>query len=121
MSGGVLSAVQTQAAVGVTFLSVTVAGAGPTAGEAPVSREAAFTLATVRSGDTDTLTGGLVAEGMLRSLGVAVAGWTERRRKSGGQEKRDEREVGGEWEIELAHRNQLCIDEECSIQFQLNS
>ena len=76
MSGGVLAAGQTLSGEGVAVLCVAIAGAGPAGGEAPVARQAAVTLTAVRSGDTRALACGLVAEGVLRALGVAVTGWT---------------------------------------------
>lgn len=78
MSGGLFSAAQAFSGVGVALLCVAVAGAEATVGEAPVTRQTAVTLTAVCPGDTHTLACGLVAERILRSLGIAITGWGER-------------------------------------------
>ena len=61
---GLFPAAQALSRVGVALVSVAVTRAGPTVGEAPVTRQAAVTLSAVSSGDALALTNGLVAEGV---------------------------------------------------------
>lgn len=57
----------------VAFVGVPVAEARAAGGEAPVSRQAAVTLAGVRPRSAGALTRQLLAEGMQRTLRVAGA------------------------------------------------
>lgn len=58
----------------VAFVGVPVAEARAAGGEAPVTRQAAVTLAGVRPGNAGALARQLLAEGMQRTLRVAVTG-----------------------------------------------
>lgn len=71
VSGAVVPAVDAASSVRVAVIGVSVAGAGAAGGEAPVARETAITLPTVRSRNTNTLTGQLIAEQTLWTLRVA--------------------------------------------------
>lgn len=65
VSSAVVPAVDAAPGVGVTLVSVSVADAGSAGGEAPVTRQTTITLPTVRSRNTNTLTGQLIAERTL--------------------------------------------------------
>lgn len=65
VSSAVVPAVDAASGVGVTLVSVSVAEAGSAGGEAPVTWQAAITLPTVRSRNTNALTGQLIAERTL--------------------------------------------------------
>ena len=62
MSGGVISAADAAARVGVAGVCVAIAGAGSAGGKAPVTRQATITLPTVSPAHTVTLTGQLIAK-----------------------------------------------------------
>lgn len=65
VSGAVVPAVDAASGAGLAVVGVSVAGAGSAGGEAPVTRQTAITLPTVRSRNTNTLTGQLIAERTL--------------------------------------------------------
>ena len=72
VSGAVVAAVDAASGVGVALVRVAVAEAGLAGGEAPVTRQTAVALPTVRSRNTHTLTGQLVAERILGTLRVTL-------------------------------------------------
>lgn len=72
VASGVVSAGQTLSGVRVTLLSVAITSARATVRETPVSRQTTVTLPPIRSGNTFTLTRGLMAEKVDRSLGTAI-------------------------------------------------
>lgn len=72
VSRAVVAAVDAAPGVRVALVGVSVTEARPAGGEAPVARQAAVTLPTVRSREARALSGQLIAEGTLRALRVAV-------------------------------------------------
>lgn len=72
VSRAVVPAVDAAAGVRVALVGVSVTEARSAGGEAPVARQAAVTLPTVRSREACALSGQLIAEGTLRALRVAV-------------------------------------------------
>lgn len=72
VSRAVVPAVDAAPGVRLALVGVSVAEARPAGGEAPVARQAAVTLPTVRSREASALSGQLIAEGTLRALSVAV-------------------------------------------------
>lgn len=73
VSGAVVPAVDAAAGEGVALLGVPVAEARVAGGEAPVTRQAAVALPSGHPGKAEALTRQLVAEGIQRAPGVAVA------------------------------------------------
>lgn len=72
VSCAVVPAVDTAAGARVALVGVSVTEAWPAGGEAPVARQAAVTLPTVRSREASALSGQVIAEGTLGALRVAV-------------------------------------------------
>lgn len=72
VSRAVIAAVDAAPGVRVALVGVSVTEAWSAGGEAPVARQAAVTLPTVRSREASALSGQLIAEGTLRALRVAV-------------------------------------------------
>lgn len=72
VASGVVSAGHTLPGVRVTLLSVAITSARATVRETPVSRQTTVTLPPIRSGNTFTLTRGLMAERVDRPLRTAI-------------------------------------------------
>lgn len=72
VASGVVPAGHTLSGVRVTLLSVAVTCAGATVRETPVSGQTALTLPPIRSGNTFTLTRGLMAERVDRPFRTAI-------------------------------------------------
>lgn len=71
VSSGVVPAGGAAPGVSLAGVGMSVARAGSAGREAPVTRQTALTLLTVRSGHANALTRQLVAERTLGALGVA--------------------------------------------------